>query len=348
MASGALFHRPLTSLGKALSDGIILVLVLLQKNIYMSNKFILIASLFLVTLACNKTDMVKVNQESYPLPDPMFFPEGIAYNPKTGIFYTGSTMNGDIVQVNVQNGQTSLFASGAKQGRTFATGMKLDAKGRLWVCGGAGNMIFLLDKDGSLIKSWDMKAMFNSGFINDCILDNKYVYFTDSQMRKVYRTTMPTGRPGEMEEFVAFTDQQVPPGGTNANGIELTPDGKFLIVVISNAGKLFRINTSNKNVTEILLNTPVTSGDGLWLEGNTLYVSRNATGQIFPVVLNSDYTQGTVGVGFGSNLLFNTTIAKAGNYFLVVNGQLNRRPNPANPNNPPPVLPFTISRVAIP
>lgn len=92
---------------------------------------------------------------------------------------------------------------------------------------------------------------------------------------------------------------------------------------------------------------PVTSGDGLLLDGSTLYVSRNATGQVFPVKLNTDYTEGVVGSGFGSNLLFNTTMAKAGKYLLVVNGQLNRRPDPANPTIPLPILPFTVLRVAI-
>jgi hypothetical protein len=125
-----------------------------------------------------------------------------------------------------------------------------------------------------------------------------------------------------------------------------TPDNKYLIIVISSSGKLFRIDKATKAITEIVLNTPVTSGDGLYLEGSILYVSRNATNLIFPVTLNADYSQGTVGTGFGTNLLFNTTIAKAGNYFLVVNGQLNRRGNATTP--PSPVLPFTVSRVAIP
>ena len=123
----------------------------------------------------------------------------------------------------------------------------------------------------------------------------------------------------------------------------MTKDGKYLIVVVSISGKLYRIDKATKAISEISLNATVQSGDGILLEGNTLYISRNATGQIFPVVLNADYTQGTVGAGFGSNLLFNTTMAKVGDYFLVVNGQLNRRSGTT-----PPVLPFSVSRVAIP
>lgn len=113
--------------------------------------------------------------------------------------------------------------------------------------------------------------------------------------------------------------------------------------MISSSGKLYRIDKGTKAVQEITLNTAVTSGDGLYLDNTTLYVSRNATNLIFPVTLNTDYSQGTVGAGFGDNLLFNTTIAKAGKYFLVVNGQLNRRNS-----DPGPQLPFSVSRVSIP
>ncbi|MEJ7739970.1 MAG: hypothetical protein WKF97_21330 [Chitinophagaceae bacterium] len=308
----------------------------------MTFKITLLALFLSCCLACEKIELVKVNQESYPLPGDQFFPEGIAFNPITSNFFTGSTSNGDIVKVNVQTGATNLFASGIKQDRTFCTGMKLDILNRLWVCGGSQGKVFVLESDGSVARSWDLKALYNAGFVNDCIIDNNYVYFTDSQLKKIYRASMKDLR-SNIEEWFTFTDQQIPNmAGANANGIEATSDGKYLIVVVSNQGKLFRIDKATKTATEIQLNMPVTSGDGLVLLKNMLYVSRNATGKIFPVTLTDNYTKGTVGDGFGENLLFNTTMAKAGKYFLVVNGQLNRR------NPPGPVLPFSVSRVAIP
>ncbi|MDB5263007.1 MAG: Superoxide dismutase [Adhaeribacter sp.] len=214
---------------------------------------------------------------------------------------------------------------------------------RLWVCGGASNTIQVLDINGMLLKSWDTKALFGSGFINDGIYDNTHIYFTDSQVRKIYRTSITAAQPGDLEEWLSFTNAQIPyVSGTNANGIVNTADNKYLIIVVSSSGKLYRIDKATKAITEIALDTPVTAGDGLYLIGNVLYVSRNATNQIFPVTLNAEYTQGSVGSGFGANLLFNTTMDKAGDYFLVVNGQLNRR----STGNP--VLPFTVSRIAIP
>ncbi|MEO6914393.1 MAG: hypothetical protein ABI151_01075 [Chitinophagaceae bacterium] len=311
-------------------------------------KLKLIFSLMLtasVFSACKKEEPVQVVQEVYPLPGDRFFPEGIAFSLKTNIFYTGSTTTGDIEQVNVVTGETSLFSSGAKFGRTFCTGMKIDVMGRLWVCGGPTGIVQVIGKDGMTIKSWNLKSMYGAGFINDAIISGRYMYFTDSQQRNIYRVDVSSETPGEMEIWLTFTDQQIAyvSPGTNANGIEATPDGKYLIIVISTSGKLFRISIANKEIREIVLNVGVPSGDGILLDGNVLYVSRNATGFVFPVQLTADLLQGTVGTGFGKNLLFNTTVTKAGKYLLVVNGQLNK-----NNANSTPVLPFSVSRVAIP
>lgn len=298
----------------------------------------------------NDNDDITVAQETYAIPGNQFFPEGIAYNSQTGLFYTGSVNNGDIVQVNVETGAASVISTGSSQNRAAATGMKIDNNNRLWVCGGADNKIQVLNLDGSLIKSWNTQTLFSSGFVNDCAVDDEYIYFTDSQVKKIYRASVSGAQPGDPEAWLTFTDAQIPYAltGINANGIVLTGDDKYVIIVISSSGKLYRIDRSTKAISEIALNSAVTSGDGLWLEGTTLYVSRNQTGQIYPVALTADFSSGTVGTPFGSGLLFNTTMAKAGMYFLVVNGQLNRRPSATNPAPQAPVLPFSVSRVAIP
>ncbi len=315
-----------------------------------------LVTLLLTGSACSKKDdnnpatpSFEVKQESYALPGDQLFPEGIAYDASKGNFYVGSTTSGDVVQVNVTTGATSTFAAGAAQGRTDCRGMKVDARGRLWIAGGAENKIHVLNPDGSLLKTWDTKALFGSGFLNDCALDADYVYFTDSRVQKVYRAAVSGAAPGEVEEWLAFTDQQLPYGaGFNANGIALTEDGRYVLLVISNSGKVFRVDRSSKAIAEIALDQPVLAGDGLWLTGTKLYVSRNTASQVFPVQLNDSFTQGTVGAGFGSNLKFNTTIARAGSYFLVLNSQLNLRPSGTTPPSAPPTLPFTVSRVTIP
>lgn len=314
----------------------------------MKNTFLLLLLLSTLFLACDKNDdntaTEFIAQETYALPGDTLYPEGIAYKTGAAIFYTGSVTTGDVLSVNVQSGTVSTFSAGTAAGRKAATGLKLDNNDRLWVCGGADTKIQVLSASGTLLKSWDAKALFNAGFINDCIIDTGHVYFTDSRVQKIYRTPV-KGDPGNLEEWLTFTDAQIPYAatGTNANGIVLTPDNKYLIIVVSSSGKLYRIDKTTKAISEITLNTPVTSGDGMHLEGTTLYISRNATNLIFPVALNAGYTTGIMGTGFGTGLLFNTTIAKAGKYFLTVNGQLNRRGTAT-----PPQLPFSVTRVTIP
>lgn len=313
-----------------------------------------LTALVLSATACSKDQdkpatQFDIKQDTYTLPGSQLFPEGIAYNPGKGIFYVGSTTNGDVVQVNVETGAASTFATGSAQNRLDCRGMKTDSRNRLWIAGGAENKIHVLNPDGTLLKTWDTKALFNSGFINDCALDANYVYFTDSRVQKVYRAAVGADTPGEVEEWLTFTNTQLPYGaGFNANGIALTADGRYLLIVISNTGKVFRIDRSSKAIAEITLDQPVTAGDGLWLTDNKLFVSRNTTGQIFPVQLDNAFTQGTVGAGFGTNLQFNTTIARADKYFLVVNSQLNLRPSGTMPPPAAPTLPFTVSRVTIP
>ncbi len=279
--------------------------------------------------------------ERYMLPGDTLFPEGIAYQPKTGHFFTGSVTTGDILKVDVRNGNVSTFATGAAQQRAAATGLRLDNSDRLWVCGGASATISVLDPAGQLLKRWDMAALHGAQFVNDCASDGTYMYFTDSRVPRIYRAAINAGL-DDMREWLSFSPMQVPyvTGGTNANGIVTTPDNRYLLMVVSTSGKLYRIGIATREIREVALTEPLNAGDGLLLEGTRLYVCRNATNRIYPVAMTGDYSQGTVGAPFGEGLRFNTTMARAGDFLLVVNGQLNQRGGA-------PVLPFTVSRIAV-
>ncbi|RZK73887.1 MAG: hypothetical protein EOO85_16395, partial [Pedobacter sp.] len=168
--------------------------------------------------------------------------------------------------------------------------MKIDNKNRLWVCGGADGKIYVINlANGSLIKSWDVRTLFGAGFINDCIIDSNYVYFTDSQVQKIYRIRVTDNTPGDVQTWLTYTNAQIPfaATGTNANGIENTADNKYLLVIVSSSGKLYRIDKATQAIGEISLNNGLTAGDGMYLDGSFLYVSRNATNQIWPVRLDA-------------------------------------------------------------
>ncbi|MBA3337299.1 MAG: hypothetical protein H0T49_07010 [Chloroflexia bacterium] len=140
-----------------------------------------------------------------------------------------------------------------------------------------------------------------------------------------------TGTPAEYTE------------GFNFNGIVATDDGADLIAVKSNTGQLFWISLDGFEITEIDLGGQALKvGDGIALDGQTLFVTRNMLGLIVPVELSDDFSSGAVGEPFtAGSLHFPTTIAQVNSCILVVNSQFDRRERE-------PELPFTVALIAIP
>jgi DNA-binding beta-propeller fold protein YncE len=133
--------------------------------------------------------------------------------------------------------------------------------------------------------------------------------------------------------------------GFNANGIEVTPNSRYLVVVQSNTGKLFRIEIATREVTEIDLGgQTVPGGDGILLQGSTLYVLQNALGLLTEIRLNIEDASGTVvGRTTDPSFAFPTSLDIARGRLLVVNSQFNRRAPGQTPT-----LPFTVSVIKRP
>ena len=138
-------------------------------------------------------------------------------------------------------------------------------------------------------------------FINDNVLTKDAVYFTDSRRPWLYR--LPLGDHGELP--AASDVQSIPLSGdyvhdptagvNNLNGIVATPNGKMLIAVQSNTASLLRIDPSTGVAETIeLTGGDVTNGDGLLLEGRTLYVVQNFLNRVAVIHLAGDLGSGTV------------------------------------------------------
>jgi Cu-Zn family superoxide dismutase len=183
--------------------------------------------------------------------------------------------------------------------------------------------------------------------VNDVALGpDGSAYFTDSINPRLYRL-FPYEEGGY--GFEPLLDLEETPlkyrEGFNLNGIAATEDGRYLITVQSNTGNLYRIDTSSKEVTQVDLGgETLENGDGILLDGRTLYVVRNRQGLIFPVRLTQDFASGEVGEGFTDpSLAYPTTIAAYDRRLLVVNSQFDRRQSGEEPE-----LPFTVSSIEIP
>jgi sugar lactone lactonase YvrE len=285
--------------------------------------------------------------ERYVLPGEQVFPEGIAYRSDTGDFYVGSTTDGTVFRGNVEGSpkEADVFLEPESDGRTTAIGMEVDEEGRLFIAGGDTGSIFVYDTESADLVSRLDTPEAKATFLNDvAVTPDGRAYVTDSMRPVLFRVTSTGDGAGEAETWLNFEGTPAEyEEGFNFNGIDATEDGRYLVAVQSNTGELFRIDTESKEVVQINLGgETLTNGDGLLLDGRTVYVVRNEQELIVPVKLSGEYISGAVGEPFSDpSFAFPTTIAKTDGRLLVVNSQFDKQEGE-------PELPFTVSSVEVP
>jgi sugar lactone lactonase YvrE len=227
--------------------------------------------------------------ERIALPD-NFRPEGIAIG-KRATFYVGSIPTGAIYRGDLKTGEGAVFIPGAA-GRA-AIGVHL-CRGRLFVAGGGTGKGFVYSaRTGELLAEHQLATLpindANPTFVNDVVTARGAAYFTDSRRPFLYRV----GRNG-VTRIPLTGDIVYTPGVNNANGIDTTANEKTLIIVQSNVGKLFTVNPKTGVTDEITLNQEVRNGDGIHLDGKTLYVVQNRDNKVAVIRLSRGLRSGTV------------------------------------------------------
>ena len=211
-----------------------------------------------------------------------FRPEGIAIG-SAPVAYLGSLADGDIYRVDLKTGAGQVISEGPG---TPSVGMKLDRRGRLFVAGGvAGDARVIDTRTGAVLESHQLAT--GTTFINDVALVGGSAWFTDSNNPVLYRLTC-----GAVTN-VPITGDFVYGEGLNANGIAPTPDGRGLLVVQSNTGKLFRVGFDGVS-RQVALDYTLTNGDGLLLSGRTLYVVQNRLNTVAVLRLDRGATSATL------------------------------------------------------
>ena len=295
-----------------------------------SRRSFLILSVFVLALAMIAAAPLKAFPEVIPLPNG-FQPEGIAVG--TGhTFYVGSIPTGAIYRGDLRTGEGDVLVPG-QSGRA-AIGLKYDERtGLLFVAGGPTGFAYVYDgATGENVAEIQLTTA--PSFINDVVITRDAAYFTNSQQPILYR--VPLENNGDLpatpvvEEIHLTGDYVFTPNAFNANGIAATPNGETLIIVNSVDGVLYNVDHSTGEATRIDLGgASVPNGDGILLQGNTLYVVQNRLNQIAVVELNSDFNQGTiVDTITDSDFRVPTTIARFGNSLYAVNARFGTPPTP--------------------
>ncbi len=260
-----------------------------------------------------------------------FAPEGIATGRGTS-FYTGSLNGQGIFSGDLRTGQGSTLVSDST--RVF-TGMKVDQRSdQLFVSGATSGQGYVYDAaTGAAIATVQLGPTTGS-FINDVTLTRDAAYFTDSSAAALYKLPIDSGGrvalPATAQTIPLTGDwQQVPgPNVFNANGIAATPDGRYLIVVNTILGKLYRVDPATGFAKAIDLGgASVSNGDGILLHDSTLYVVRNTNNEIAVINMSEDFASGSVTRTItNSNFNVPTTIARFGDSLYAVNAKFGTPP----------------------
>jgi sugar lactone lactonase YvrE len=210
-----------------------------------------------------------------------------------------------------------------------------DERGRIFVAGGLTGQGYVYDaQTGASLASYQLATGADPTFVNDVVVTKDAAWFTDSFRPVLYRVAIaPDGTLGGVTTLLLSNFPFVPGGAFNANGIDATPNGETLVVVNSTAGKVFTVDPMTGTADEIELSGGnVAFGDGILLDGKTLYVIQNQLNQVAVVALSPDLSSGAI-TGILTSpptnpelLQIPTTIAQFGNRLYAVNARFNVPP----------------------
>ena len=255
-----------------------------------------------------------------------FQPEGIASGRGNELF-VGSIPTGRVVRVDPKRGTTSPVVP-QREGRA-AIGLKYFQRS-LFVAGGPTGRAFVYDaRTGDDIANVQLTPP--PTFINDVTVTRRGAFFTDSQRQQLYRLDVRTNTPTTIPitgDFAIDDDPQT----FEANGIAAARGGKTLLVIQSRNGALFTVDSATGASKQVQVtggedDGRLPNGDGLLLQGRTLYVVQNRLNQIAVVKLSGDLTRGLIQrVITDSDFRVPTTVARLQGDLFAVNARFGTPP----------------------
>ncbi len=246
-------------------------------------------------------------------------PEGIAAGRGTTV-YVGSLVDGAVWKADIRTGQGQVLVDGVT-GRV-AVGLEY-AGDRLYVAGGRTGQAYVYDaQTGNPAMACQLTS--EPAFINDVVVTRDAAYFTNSLAAELYRLPIGGGADCDDVDTIELTGDWQQVTGFNANGIDATPNGRTLLVVNTTLGAVYTVDARTGVATEISLPTGVTltMGDGILLEGRTLFVVRNRSNEIVELKLSGRLTSAqVVDTLTDPDFAVPTTIASFGGTLYAVNAR---------------------------
>lgn len=192
----------------------------------------------------------------YALEDAQAYPEAVTFDPVERAFYTGSLATGTITKTEA-DGQQSEFFSGNTSGEWLVLGVEVDpTRRRLWACAALGkdlsaSEVWLFDlESGERIWQSSFEGVHVGAACSDMVITSDgTAYACDREAGNIYRLNADTQN---IEIFA--TNPLLDPEIIGQNGIALSADTRFLLVVKFLPARLMRISIENPNsIEEVLL-----------------------------------------------------------------------------------------------
>lgn len=329
----------------------------------MKVNFFFIALMLLFSISCSENSLIdraeadlSINSRSNAFPEIIQLPmgyetEGIEVG-EGHDFYATSITSGAIIKGSLQSGAYEILVPGMAGHESV--GIKYDDRsGYIFVASESGKGKVYDGQTGELIETYQLEDPAENPLINDVIITKQAAFFTNSLNTYLYK--LPLGPQGQLPpttdvEKILMDGFVYDPNPAflfiNANGIVASPNGKKLIVNNMATGVLYLVDakTGESSPIEVSGAGPgeFVWGDGLLLEGKTLYICKNFPNMVAVVDLDPGFETGTF-IKNIENVNFATpaTIASFGNHLYAVNARFADIFGGADPAT----LPFEVVKV---
>lgn len=293
---------------------------------------------------------------AFELPGERVYPEGIAVDETTGDVYVGSFADGTIYRAGPGAHRAETYLPAGTDGRRTANGLRVDRHGRLWVIDSTTGVAVYDTGSRALLARFEVTGD-APRFVNDIALGpDGSAYLTDSRRAVVYHITpdalvraIEGGGHGTLDRSFDLRAALEPydPETYTLNGIVADATGSYLLTVDSTGGGLYRIDLTSETgrVHRVMLDGgDLTLGDGLVLDGTTLWAAHNTDNTVTRWTVSADGTTATrTAVHRDDALGTPTTLARMPGYNLVVASQFDKG-GPLGPGTPD--TPFRVLSVS--
>jgi WD40 repeat protein len=236
---------------------------------------------------------------------PESYPEGIAYDSISNVYFVSSARLGSIGKVT-PGGVYSLLLNDPSFKSSYGVKVHPDGK-RLFVCISDANYSKFTSPDtrkkmarlvginmvtGKITDDIDLsKLVPGNHFANDLTFDSQQnAYVTDSFSNVIYKVT-PGGQASVFADSPMFKTE-----GVGLNGIVFHPSG-YLLTVSSGTGAVYKIDLKNpKSISKVDTEQFFMNGDGLLLTGNNklVLVQNGGSDKIYELTLEDNFVSAKI------------------------------------------------------